>query len=178
TSKVMLGKETEGAKFKDYFDWSESFAKAPSHRILAMRRGAKELVLMMRIQLPEEEPALVAIERLFVRNASAAGEQARLPSHDAARRLLFPAMETEMRLEAKKRADQEAIKVFAENLRELLLAAPLGQRTVMAIDPGFRTGCKVVLLDRQGKLLHNDVVYPDRHAVEAQAKPRGFRPEE
>ena len=174
SSKVMLGKETEGAKFKDYFDWSEPLAKAPSHRILAMRRGEKELFLMMRIQLADETAGLVEVERRFVQNASPASEQVKLAAQDAAKRLLFPAMETEMRLEAKKRADQEAIKVFADNLRELLLAAPLGQRAVMAIDPGFRTGCKVVLLDRQGKLLHNDVVYPDRHAVEAQEKLRGF----
>ena len=174
SSKVMLGKEVEGAKFKDYFEWSEPLAKAPSHRILAMRRGEKELFLMMRVQLPDETVGLVEVERRFVNNSSPAAAQVRLAAHDAAKRLLFPAMETEMRLEAKKRADQDAIKVFTDNLRELLLAAPLGQRNVMAIDPGFRTGCKVVLLDRQGKLLHNDVVYPDRHAVEAQEKLRGF----
>jgi protein Tex len=174
SSKVMLGKEADGAKFKDYFDWSEPLAKAPSHRVLAMRRGEKELFLMMRIQLADETAGLVEVERLFVKNSSPAGEQVKLAAHDAAKRLLFPAMETEMRLETKKRADQEAIKVFADNLRELLLAAPLGQKAVMAIDPGFRTGCKVVLLDRQGKLLHHDVVYPDRHAVEAQEKLRGF----
>ncbi len=174
SSKVLSGKETEGAKFKDYFDWSEPLAKAPSHRVLAMRRGEKELFLMMRITLPDEAAALAELEPLFVKAPSSCGEQVRLAVQDAARRLLFPAMETEMRLESKKRADEAAIKVFAENLRELLLASPLGQKAVMAIDPGFRTGCKVVLLDRQGKLLHNDVVYPDRHAVEAKEKLLGF----
>ncbi|HEX2100515.1 MAG TPA: helix-hairpin-helix domain-containing protein, partial [Candidatus Synoicihabitans sp.] len=174
SSQVLAGKEAEGAKFKDYFAWSEPLSQAPSHRILAMRRGEKELVLLMRIQLADETAALADLERLFVKNATPAGAQVRLATHDAAKRLLFPALETEMRLEAKKRADQEAIKVFADNLRELLLAAPLGQKAVMAIDPGFRTGCKVVLLDRQGKLLHHDVIYPDRHAIEAQEKLRGF----
>ncbi|GAB1488318.1 Tex family protein [Opitutaceae bacterium] len=174
SSKVLTGKETEGAKFKDYFDWTEPLAKAPSHRVLAMRRGEKELFLMMRITLPDEAAAPAELEPLFVKGKTAAGEQVRLAVQDACKRLLCPAMETEMRLDSKKRADEAAIKVFADNLRELLLAAPLGQKAVMAIDPGFRTGCKVVLLDRQGKLLHNDVVYPDRHAVEASEKIKGF----
>ncbi|HEY0946043.1 MAG TPA: Tex family protein [Opitutaceae bacterium] len=174
SSKVLMGKETEGAKFKDYFDWSEPLAKAPSHRVLAMRRGEKELFLMMRITLADELLAIGAIEPIFVKARTPAGEQVRLAVQDGYKRLLAPAMETEMRLESKKRADEAGIKVFAENLRELLLAPPLGQKAVMAIDPGFRTGCKVVLLDRQGKLLHNDVVYPDRHAVEASEKLKGF----
>jgi uncharacterized protein len=174
SSRVMLGKETEGAKFKDYFEWSEPLAKAPSHRILAMRRGEKELCLMMRITLPDEPLALAELEPLFVVGPSPASAQVRLTVHDAAKRLLFPAIETEMRLESKKRADEEAIKVFTANMRELLLAAPLGQKAVMAIDPGIRTGCKVVLLDRQGKLLHNDVVYPDRLEADAAEKLRGF----
>jgi len=185
SSKVISGKETsaEAAKFKDYFEWSEALVKAPSHRILAMRRGEKELFLMMRIALPDEVAALAEVEPLFIRsnektNQAAPGktvtDQVRLAVADAYKRLLAPAMETEMRLESKKRADEAGIKVFAANLRELLLAAPLGQKAVMAIDPGFRTGCKVVLLDRQGKLLHNDVVYPDRHAVEASEKIKGF----
>lgn len=174
SSKVMLGKETEGAKFKDYFEWSEPLAKAPSHRVLAMRRGEKELCLIMRITLPDEQIALAELEPLFVNGKSPASEQVRLAVHEAAKRLLFPAIETEMRLESKKRADEEGIKVFASNLRELLLAAPLGQKAVMAIDPGIRTGCKVVLLDRQGKLLHNDVVYPDRLEADAAEKLRSF----
>lgn len=174
TSKVLMGKETEAAKFKDYFDWSEPLAKVPSHRLLAMRRGEQESMLMMRVTLPDELAGQAEVEPLFVRAKNPAGEQVRLAVADAVKRLLSPAMETEMRLESKKRADEVAIKVFADNLRELLFAAPLGQKAVMAIDPGFRTGCKVVLLDRQGKLLHNDVVYPDRHAVEAKEKLEGF----
>ncbi|MBE7537739.1 MAG: RNA-binding transcriptional accessory protein [Opitutaceae bacterium] len=184
SSKVVTGKEAspEAAKFKDYFDWSEPLAKAPSHRVLAMRRGEKELFLMMRIALPDETGALSDLDALFVKRApgtnpaaekTCAG-QVRLAIADAYKRLLAPALETEMRLDSKKRADEAAIKVFTDNLRELLLAAPLGQKTVMAIDPGFRTGCKIVMLDRQGKLLHNDVVFPDRHAVEASEKIKGF----
>lgn len=174
SSKVMFGKEEAGAKFKDYFAWSEPLVDAPSHRILAMRRGEKEGFLMMRVQLNDEELAFAELQRLYVVNDSPAAQQVRLAGEDAAKRLIFPSLETEMRLDAKKRADADGIKVFAENLRELLLASPLGQKAVMAIDPGFRTGCKVVLLDRQGKLLHNDVIYPDRHAAEAEGKIRGF----
>ncbi len=176
SSKVMFGKETdaEAAKFKDYFEWSEPLAKAPSHRILAMRRGEKETFLMMRVQLADEAQAAAEVQSLFVKNKGPAAAQVGLAVQDAAKRLLSPAMETEMRLESKKRADEAAIKVFADNAKELLLAAPLGQRAVMAIDPGFRTGCKTVLLDRQGKLLHNDVIFPDRHAEEAKEKLLGF----
>jgi len=174
SSRVLTGKEAEAAKFKDYFEWSEPLAKAPSHRILAMRRGEQESMLLMRVTLPDELAGIAEVEPLFVKAKNPAGEQVRLAVTDATKRLLSPAMETEMRLESKKRADADAIKVFADNLRELLFAAPLGQKAVMAIDPGFRTGCKVVLLDRQGKLLHNDVVYPDRHAAEAKEKLEGF----
>jgi uncharacterized protein len=174
SSKVLTGKQTEAAKFKDYFEWSEPLAKAPSHRVLAIRRGESESMLIMRVTLPDELTAPAELEPLFVRARNPAAEQVRLAVQDAAKRLLGPAMETEMRLEAKKRADEVAIKVFADNLRELLFAAPLGQKAVLAIDPGFRTGCKVVLLDRQGKLLHNDVVYPDRHEAEAKEKLTGF----
>src|SRR5688572_15581046 len=195
SSKVMPGKEadSEAAKFKDYFEWSEPLAKAPSHRVLAMRRGEKEMFLMMRVQLPDENTAFAVVQSLFVKGSaqpvgaasSSAAPGGSAPLHscsdhvvlavqDACKRLLAPAMETEMRLESKKRADEAAIKVFTDNLRELLLSAPLGQRAVMAIDPGFRTGCKTVLLDRQGKLLHNDVIYPDRAAEEAKEKLLGF----
>jgi uncharacterized protein len=183
STKVVPGKDTdpEAAKFKDYFEWSEPLAKAPSHRILAMRRGEKELCLMLRVQLPEEAAAFAAVQGLFVRGrTTGAATPATCADHvvlavqDACRRLLAPAMETEMRLDSKKRADEAAIRVFTDNLRELLLAAPLGQKAVLAIDPGFRTGCKTVLLDRQGKLLHHDVVYPDRHAAEAKEKLLGF----
>jgi uncharacterized protein len=172
----MLGKENdaEAAKFKDYFDWSESLAKAPSHRVLAMRRGEKEMFLMMRVQLPDESAAFATVQSLFVKAKNPAADQVVLAVQDACKRLLAPAMETEMRLESKKRADEAAIKVFSDNARELLLAAPLGQKAVLAIDPGFRTGCKTVLLDQQGKLLHNDVIYPDRQAEEAKEKILGF----
>jgi len=174
SSKVMLGKEGEGAKFKDYFDWSEPLAKAPSHRILAMRRGEQELCIIMRITLPDEIIGLAEVGRLFVNGSSPASNQVRLATQESCKRLLFPALETEMRLESKKRADVDGIKVFADNLRELLLAAPLGQKAVLAIDPGIRTGCKVVLLDPQGKLLHNDVIFPDRMEAEAADKIRAF----
>ena len=158
-SKVLTGKETEGAKFKDYFDWSEPVGKVPSHRLLAMRRGETEGFLMMRITV-EENAALALLEPLFVTARGLAADQIRLAVQDSYKRLLASAIEVELRLETKKRADAEAIRVFAENLRELLLASPLGSKNVLAIDPGFRTGCKVVCLDRQGKLLHNDVIYP------------------
>jgi protein Tex len=158
-SKVLTGKETEGAKFKDYFDWSEPVAKVPSHRLLAMRRGETEGFLIMRISV-EENTALALLEPLFVTGKGPAADQVRLAVQDAYKRLLGSAIEVELRMETKKRADTEAIRVFAENLRELLLASPLGQKNVLAIDPGFRTGCKAVVLDRQGKLLHNDVIYP------------------
>jgi uncharacterized protein len=177
SSKVIVGKEAEGAKFKDYFEWSEPLAKAPSHRVLAMRRGEKEQFLMMRVTLPDEGSALAVVEPLFARESSAANRcsaEVRTAVQDSLKRLLAPAMETEMRLESKKRADEAGIKVFADNLRELMLAAPLGQKAVMGIDPGIRTGCKVVMLDRQGKLLHNDVVYPDRDPVESKEKLLGF----
>ncbi|WP_404424395.1 Tex family protein [Nibricoccus sp. IMCC34717] len=176
STKVIPGKETEGAKFKDYFEWSEPLAKAPSHRVLAMRRGEKELFLMMRITV-DETAALAELEPAFVKARNPVGEQIRLSVQDSYKRLLAPALETEMRIEAKKRADETAIRVFADNLRELLLASPLGQKNVLAIDPGFRTGCKVVILDRQGKLLHNDVVYPEQGAArtgEASEKLTGF----
>jgi len=158
-SKVMADKQEAAAKFKDYFDWSEPVAKIPSHRLLAIRRGETEGFLMLRITVPEEA-ALLLIEPLFVTAKGPAAEQVRLAVQDGYKRLLGSAMEVELRLETKKRADAEAIRVFAENLRELLLASPLGRKNVLAIDPGFRTGCKVVCLDRQGKLLHNDVIYP------------------
>jgi uncharacterized protein len=158
-SKVVAGKEDAAAKFKDYFDWSEPLAKIPSHRLLAIRRGEGEGLLMMRIQPPEEE-ALALVEPLFANGKGAGAEQVRLAVQDSYKRLLSHAIEVEVRLESRKRADQEAIRVFSENIRELLLSPPLGRKNVLAIDPGFRTGCKVVCLDRQGKLLHHEVVYP------------------
>ena len=158
-SRVIPEKESEGVKYKDYYSWDEPIASAPSHRILAIRRAEKELFLTFHIAPPEEE-ALAVLENLFIKGSSPASEQVRLAVHDGYKRLLSPSMETEIRLAAKQRADETAIRVFAENLRQLLLAPPLGQRTVLAVDPGFRTGCKVVCLDRQGKLLHSETVYP------------------
>jgi uncharacterized protein len=158
-SKVMSDKQEAGAKFKDYFDWSEPVGKIPSHRMLAIRRGEAEGFLMMRIT-PPEESVLPMLEPLFVTGRGPAAEQVRLAVQDSYKRLLGSAIEVELRMETKKRADSEAIRVFADNLRELLLASPLGSKNVLAIDPGFRTGCKIICLDRQGKLLHNDVIYP------------------
>ena len=158
-SKVVSDQQEAAAKFKDYFDWSEPVAKIPSHRLLAIRRGETEGFLMMRVAVPEES-VLPLLEPLFVNGRGPAAEQVRLAVQDSYKRLLGSAIEVELRLETKKRADTEAIRVFAENLRELLLAPPLGRKNVLAIDPGFRTGCKIVCLDRQGKLLHNDVIYP------------------
>jgi protein Tex len=161
-SKVMSDKKEAGAKFKDYFDWSEPLGKIPSHRLLAIRRGEEEGFLMMRITPPEEE-ALALLEPLFVKvHGKPACEQVRLAVQDSYKRLLGPAIEVEMRLESKKKADLEAIRVFSDNLRELLLSPALGSKNVLAVDPGFRTGCKVVCLDRQGKLLHHDVIYPSQ----------------
>ncbi len=184
SSKVLHGKadSPDAAKFKDYFDWTEPLAKCPSHRLLAMRRGEKELFVYMRITLPDETLALAELERLFIKSeisnlkseipagSKACGKELRLVIADAFKRLLGPVMETEMRIESKKQADRAAIKVFADNVRELLLASPLGRKNVMAIDPGFRSGCKTVLLDRQGKLLHNDVIYPEMRTAEAKDK--------
>jgi len=160
-STVISGKEEEGAKFKDYFDWSEPAATAPSHRILAMRRGETEGFLYFRLTPPENE-ALGTLFGLFVRGTSPAAKQVQLACEDCLKRLVGFAMEVEARGFYKKKADEEAIRVFADNLRELLLASPLGQKITLGIDPGFRTGCKVVLLDRQGKLLANEVIYPGR----------------
>jgi len=161
-SKVASGAESAGAKFRDYFDWREPALKAPSHRILALRRGEKEDVLNVRIAPPEDQ-ALAVLERHFVKGAGADAEQVRLAAQDGYKRLLSRSMETEIRLLLKEKADAQAIAVFAANLRELLMAAPLGSKRVLAIDPGFRTGCKVVCLDRQGKLLHYETVFAHRN---------------
>lgn len=162
-SKVMLGKESEGEKFRDYFDWSEPASKAPSHRILAIRRGESEMTLSMTVR-PDEDAAISKLEHRFVSGQSPASQQVRLAIKDGFNRLLSISMETAARLGLKKRADQEAISVFASNLRELLLAPALGQKAVVAIDPGFRTGCKLVALDPQGKLLFDSVIYPTHGA--------------
>lgn len=165
TSRVATGKEAEGAKFRDYFDWQEPAKTAPSHRVLAMRRGEKADVLNLTLAPPEEE-ALTLLEGRFVTGQGADAQEVRLAVHDGYKRLLSRAMETELRLATKEAADAEAIKVFAANLRELLMTPPLGAKRVLGIDPGFRTGCKVVCLDRQGKLLQNETVYPHSSAAQ------------
>ncbi|MBI4650285.1 RNA-binding transcriptional accessory protein [Candidatus Desantisbacteria bacterium] len=158
---VIEGKEEEGIKYKDYFNWKEPVANAPSHRVLAMRRGENEEFLTLRIA-PPEESAIALLESLFVKGSNAASEQVKLAVHDSYKRLLSTSMETEIRTATKEKADDEAIRVFVPNLRQLLLAPPLGQKNVLSIDPGFRTGCKVVCLNRQGKFLHTDVIYPGK----------------
>jgi len=168
-AKVIPDKEEEGRKYRDYFDWEEPVASAPSHRILAMRRGEKEGFLNLRVTAPEDE-ALALLGALFVWGTSAASIQVEEAVYDSYHRLLSPAMETEIRMETKERADHEAIRIFAKNLRELLMAPALGEKKVLAIDPGIRTGCKVVCLDRQGKLLHTETLYlfsSDRNRVDA-----------
>jgi len=157
-SRVIPDKEAAGAKFRDYFDWEEPVPKAPSHRVLAMRRGEKEGFIDLRISPPQDE-ALALLEAIFVKGENAASQEVKEAVHDGYRRLLSVSMETDVRLETKKRADREAIKVFTDNLRELLLAPPLGQKSVTAIDPGIRTGCKIACLDPQGKLLQTDTIY-------------------
>lgn len=158
-SQVIAGKEEEGTKYKDYFDWDEALESAPSHRILAIFRGENEGFLKVELS-PEPKEMLDRMNGRFIKNKGPAADQMELAIQDAYKRLLAPSMETEIRKAAKTKADAEAIKVFTDNLRQLLLAPPLGQKRVMAIDPGFRTGCKVVCLDEQGKLLHHDVIYP------------------
>lgn len=160
-SKVIPGKEEEAIKYKDYFDWKEPIKSAPSHRVLAMRRGEKELFLMLD-SCPEELSATLLMEKMVLTGAANSSvEQVRLAIKDCYKRLLKPSMETEVRLFTKKKADEEAIRVFAENLRQLLLAAPLGEKSVLAIDPGFRTGCKTVCLGPQGQLLSYDTIFPN-----------------
>ncbi len=166
-SAVAKGKQEAGIKYKDYFDWSESLAQAPSHRILALFRGENEGILNLNLAGPDQE-VLDKLDRRFIKGNNACARQVTLAIQDGYKRLLMPAMENEMRAEAKKRADEEAIRVFAENIRQLLLAAPLGQKRVLALDPGFRTGCKLVCLDEQGTLLDNTAVYPHTGPGQAQ----------
>lgn len=160
TSKVVKNKEEEGGKFESWFDWGENAMRAPSHRILAMFRGEEEGVLRVHVQPEDDQPAFDALERQFVSGRYESSEQVRMAIHDGYKRLLAPSIETEFYNLLKEKADKEAIRVFAENLRQLLLASPLGQKRILAIDPGFRTGCKTVCLDAQGQLLHNETIYP------------------
>lgn len=159
-SKVVKGKEAEAAKFRDYFDWSEPLRRCSSHRLLAMRRGEAEGFLRVSISPADEEDCTARVQRLFARRGTATENQVATAAADACKRLLRPSIETEFAAQSKQQADEEAIRVFAGNLRQLLLTAPLGQKRIMGIDPGYRTGCKVVCLDAQGNLLHNETVYP------------------
>lgn len=159
TAKIVKGKEEEGAKYRDYFDFSEPLRRCTSHRLLALRRGEAEGILRVSIS-PDVEECRTRLERRFVRSRNASSQEVALAVADALKRLLKPSIESEFARESKAKADEEAIRVFAENLRQLLLAPPLGQKRVLGIDPGFRTGCKVVCLDAQGNLLHYEAIYP------------------
>jgi uncharacterized protein len=158
-SKAVKGKETEGIKYSDYFDWSEPLKKCPSHRLLAMRRGEDEGFLRLSIE-PVEANAIELLDEIFIKGHNASSDIVGNAITDSWKRLLSPSMETEFRGFSKEKADTEAIGVFAENLRQLLLASPLGEMNVLAIDPGYRTGCKIVCLSKQGNLVHNETIYP------------------
>ncbi|NGM67170.1 Tex family protein [Sphingobacterium sp. SGR-19] len=162
-SRVVPGKEEEALKYKDYFEWSEPLQNAPSHRVLAMRRGEKEEMLYLDITV-EEEMVLSTIEKIYIKASNDVAAQVRLALQDGYKRLLKPSMETEVRVLTRQKADEEAIRVFADNVRQLLLAAPLGQKRLLALDPGFRTGCKTVVLDAQGALLENTTIFPHNGA--------------
>ena len=159
TSKVIKGKEEEGAKYRDYFDFSEPLNWASSHRLLALRRGEAEGILRVSIS-PDAESCLDRLNRRFVKGRGEVSEQVATAVDDSFKRLLKPSIETEFSNQSKAKADEEAIRVFAENLRQLLLAPPLGQKRVLGVDPGYRTGCKLVCLDAQGNLLHNEAIFP------------------
>lgn len=159
SSILVKGKEEEAAKYRDYFDFSEPLRRCPSHRLLAIRRGEKEGLLKVNVA-PDQDRALEILDRLFVKGNNASSQQVAEAVEDAYKRLLSSSIENEVSAFFREKAEDEAIKVFAANLRQLLLAPPLGQKRVLAIDPGYRTGCKVVCLDAQGKLLHNETIYP------------------
>ncbi|MCD4731666.1 MAG: RNA-binding transcriptional accessory protein [Bacteroidales bacterium] len=167
TSKVAKGKEEEGNKYQNYFDWSELILKSPSHRILAMFRGEKEGFLKIKVAPPEDD-ALEILENQFVHSDGASGDHVYDAMCDSYKRLLQPGMETEIRAMAKEKSDAYAIRVFADNLRQLLMSSPLGEKRILAIDPGFNSGCKLVCLDQQGKLLHNETIYP--HPPQSEVK--------
>ncbi len=158
-SKVIKGKEEVGEKFEDYFEWEEKLVNCPSHRMLAMRRGEKEDILIMDILVDNEE-ALHVIEKKIITSRGESANQLKLAIEDGFKRLLQPSIEAEMRVMTKLSADEKAITVFADNLRELLLASPLGQKTILALDPGFKSGCKLVVLNKEGKLMEETVIYP------------------
>jgi len=158
-SKVGRGKETEGQNYRTYFDWKEPVKRVPSHRYLAMIRGETEGFLRVEISPPQDK-AIDSISKIFIKGNNPSSHEVEKALNDSYKRLLRPAMETEVRAETKEKADEKAIKVFVENLRQLLMAPPLGSKNILAIDPGFRTGCKVVCLDKQGNLKHNETIYP------------------
>ncbi|MCF0212185.1 MAG: RNA-binding transcriptional accessory protein [Bacteroidales bacterium] len=160
SSTVVKGKEEDAAKFQSWFEWKEPASKAPSHRILALFRGEEEGLLRVHIVPADDSESLQTLERQFVKGNYPSAQQVSLAVADGYKRLLAPSIETECYNQLKERADKEAIQVFADNLRQLLLASPLGQKRILAIDPGFRTGCKCVCLDAQGNLLHNDTIHP------------------
>lgn len=169
-SLVIKGKEEEGEKFEDYFEWEEKLANCPSHRMLAMRRGEKEDILILDITI-DEEAAQDLLKKKFVTSRGECAQHIQMAIEDGYKRLLAPSIEAEIRLFTKQLADEKAIQVFADNLRELLLASPLGQKRILGVDPGFRTGCKVVALNAQGKLLEETVIYPhepQRRTAEAE----------
>ncbi|MBK1441718.1 RNA-binding transcriptional accessory protein [Parapedobacter sp. ISTM3] len=173
-SRVVPGKEEAAIKYKDYYEWAEPLKTAPSHRILAMRRGEKEEMLYLDIEISENE-VLPILDNAYIKGSGPASAQVRMAMLDGYKRLLKPSMETEVRMLTRQQADEEAIRVFAENARQLLLAAPLGQRRVMAIDPGFRTGCKTVCLDEQGALLENTAIFPHNGAAKADEAAKTLR---
>ncbi|HNW50606.1 MAG TPA: Tex family protein [Prolixibacteraceae bacterium] len=158
-SKVVKGKEAEGQKYRDYFNWAEPLGRCPSHRYLAIKRAEKEEFVKVTVSI-EEDPAVEKLDHLFIRGNTSCVKQVKMAVRDSYKRLIAPSMETEFSQMTKEKADLEAIRVFGENLRQLLLAPPLGQKRVLAIDPGFRTGCKVVCLDEHGVLLHNETIFP------------------
>lgn len=164
-SKVSKNKEDEAVKYRDYYEWEEPVSKIPSHRILAILRGENEGLLKVAIA-PSESEALTLLEKIFVKSDNETSRLVAEAVKDSYKRLLQPAMETELRQILKQKADEEAIRIFAENLRQLLLAPPMGQKRVLAIDPGYRSGCKVVCIDAQGNLLHNETIYPHPPQVE------------
>ncbi len=172
-SKVVKGHEAEAGKFRDYFDWSEPLRRCTSHRLLAMRRGESEGFLRVSISPSDDADCISRIERPLVKAGSPAASQLQAAIADAYKRLLRPSIETEFSGQSKHKADEEAIHVFANNLKQLLLAPPLGQKRIMGIDPGFRTGCKVVCLDAQGNLLHNETIFP--HQPQNQYARSGFK---
>lgn len=158
-SKVIKAKEAEGIKYSDYYDWSEPLRKCPSHRLLAMRRGEEEGYLRLSVE-PDQENAIEILDNIFIKGRNASSDLVGEAIRDGWKRLLSSSMETEFRNISKEKADDDAIRVFAENLRQLLLASPLGEKNVLAIDPGYRTGCKVACLSKQGNLVHNETIYP------------------